>query len=109
MKNIGTVAEKLYRNTLSKQFSNFCFPAKTSNLLVIIFSSWQSKNLNTLWFNSIPLMAYTGRLSPNGVHIRLQVYESLGISLVEVFERVGKSVIRSLERPTRDNKCILWL
>jgi len=42
----------------------------------------------------LPIMVYTGRLRPKGVpFFRLQVYERVGISLVEVYERVEKSVI----------------
>ena len=40
-------------------------------------------------------MAYKERLRPKWV---LQVYKRVGILLVEVYERVGKSVI-SLQRP----------
>ena len=41
-----------------------------------------------------PIMAYTGRLRPKGVSLfRLQVHESGGILLFEVYERVLKSVI----------------
>ena len=40
------------------------------------------------------LRSYTGKLHPKGVlFFRLQVYEWVGILLVEVFKRVGKSVI----------------
>jgi len=40
-------------------------------------------------------MAYTGRLClpERGIMFRLQVYKWVGISEVEVYERVGKSVI----------------
>ena len=37
----------------------------------------------------------------------LQVYEMLGISLVEVYECVGKYVISSVKRLKRANRCIL--
>ena len=43
-------------------------------------------------------MAYTGRLPLKGVpFFRLQVYDREGILLVEVYERVGKSVISVCE------------
>ena len=40
-------------------------------------------------------MAYKGRLPPpeRGTFFSLQVYESVGILLVEVYKRTGKSVI----------------
>ena len=39
-------------------------------------------------------MSYTAEAPPErGIFFRLQVYERVGISLVEVFARVGKSVI----------------
>ena len=46
-------------------------------------------------------MAYTGRLRPKGrLFGGLQVYERGGISLVELHEMVGKSVISVfIERP----------
>ena len=60
-----------------------------------------------------PVMAYTGKLRPNcekGTFSRVQVYERVGISIVEVYERVEKSVsFRSVKRPKRANRRILWL
>ena len=39
-------------------------------------------------------MSYRGRLHPKGGYLhQAQVYEREGIFLVEVYERVGKSVI----------------
>ena len=39
-------------------------------------------------------MAYTGRLHRKGGYLyQAQVYESVGIFLIEVYEKVGKSVI----------------
>ena len=38
------------------------------------------------------MMAYTG-WPESGTFFRLQVYKGVGILLVEVYERVGKSVI----------------
>ena len=50
----------------------------------------------------LPMMAYTGRLRPKwGTFFRLQVYERVGISLVDVNKRVGKSVIWVCERAQR--------
>ena len=44
--------------------------------------------------NYPPLRSYTGKLPPQrGTFFRLQVYERVGILLVEIFKRVGKSVI----------------
>ena len=60
-----------------------------------------------------PIMAYTGRLRSNcerGTFSRRQVYERVRISIVEVYERVGKSVsFRSVKGPKRANTRILWL
>ena len=56
----------------------------------------------------LPIIAYTGRLLPKGLpFFSLQVYEMLGISLVEVYECVGKYVISSVKRLKRANRCIL--
>ena len=41
---------------------------------------------------------YGEALPERGIFFRLQVHESLGISLVEVYKRVGKSVIWVCER-----------
>ena len=38
---------------------------------------------------------------------RLQVHESVGISLVTVYENVGKSVLSVCNWPKRANRCIL--
>ena len=39
------------------------------------------------------MMAYTGRLRTKGVPFRLQVYERVETSLVEVYKKVRKSVM----------------
>ena len=45
-------------------------------------------------------MAYTGRLRQKGdTFFRLQVYKRVGISQVEVYKKVGKSVIWYLKGP----------
>ena len=42
----------------------------------------------------LPIMAYAGSLRPKwGTIFRLQVYERVGISLFDVYKRVGKCVI----------------
>ena len=46
--------------------------------------------------------------SERGPFLRSQVYERVGISLVEVFEWVGKFVIAVCERTYRANRHILW-
>ena len=48
-------------------------------------------------------------LPERGTFSRLQVCERVGILLVEVYRRVGKSVIWVCERTQRDNRYILWL
>ena len=54
-------------------------------------------------------MAYTGGIRPKG-HLfgGLQMYERVGISLVEVYEMAGKSVISVCRKAKRANKCISW-
>ena len=42
-----------------------------------------------------------------GIFFRHQVYERVEIQLVEVFERLGHLLFRSVKRPKRANKCIL--
>ena len=55
-----------------------------------------------------PIMAYTGKLRPNcerGTLSRLQLYERVRILIVEVYERVKKSVsFRSVKGPKRANR-----
>ena len=47
----------------------------------------------------LPMMAYTGRLHPKGVSFfMIQVYERVGISLVELYRRVESTVIWVCER-----------
>ena len=41
----------------------------------------------------LPIMAYTGRLRPKRVPFSGFRYKKVGISQVEVYKRVGKSVI----------------
>ena len=52
----------------------------------------------------LPIMAYTRGSARKGIFFRLQVYEMLGILLVEVYERVGKSVIWVCETVQRANR-----
>ena len=60
-----------------------------------------------------PMMGYTGKLRPNferGIFSRLQVYERVRISIVEVYERVKKFVsFRSVKGPKRADRRILCL
>ena len=53
----------------------------------------------------LPIMAPPER----GTFFRLQLYERVGILLVVVYERVGKSVISVCEMPKRPNRWILWI
>ena len=55
-----------------------------------------------------PYSGLYGEATPERVtFFSLQVYEMLGISLVEVYECVGKYVISSVKRLKRANRCIL--
>ena len=50
----------------------------------------------------LPIMAYTGRLHPKGVPFSgFRFFERVHILLVEVYERVGESVIWVCERAQR--------
>ena len=61
----------------------------------------------------LPIMAYTRKLRPNckrGTSSRLQVDERVRISIVQVYERVGKSVpFRSVKRSKGANSRTLWM
>ena len=60
------------------------------------------QNINYPGWVVLPLRSYTGKLRPKGVRFfRPQVYERVGILLVEVFKRVGKSVISVCEMAQR--------
>ena len=51
-----------------------------------------------------------GEKPKRGTFFRLQVYKRVGISLLEVFERVWKSVISLCKKRKRANTLIsLWL
>ena len=53
----------------------------------------------------LPIMAYTGRLRPKGVPFSgLRYMKGGGTSLVEVFKRVGRSVICARERAQRADR-----
>ena len=55
-------------------------------------------------------MAYTGRLRPEGVPFSaFGVCERVGISLVEVYEREGKSVISVCKMTLKGHRGTLWL
>ena len=56
-----------------------------------------------------PIMAFTGRLRPIGVPLKGfgPVRERMGISLIEIYERVGKSVISVCKKSQKSNRCIL--
>ena len=57
------------------------------------------------WEGVFPYNGRYGEAPPErGTFFRFQVYESEGISLVEVYERVGKSVIWVCERPKEPNR-----
>ena len=60
------------------------------------------------WGGGRGCFPYNGRYGEappeRGTFFRFQVYESEGISLVEVYERVGKSVIWDCERPKEPNR-----
>ena len=59
----------------------------------------------------LPILAHTVRLRPKGLPFLGCRYtdERVGILLVEVYERVGKSVIWVCERAQRANTWISWL
>ena len=55
----------------------------------------------------LPIMAFIGEVPPErGTFFDLKVYERVGILLVEVYERGGKSVIWLCERSKRANRLI---
>ena len=60
----------------------------------------------------IPIMAHNGRIRLKRVPFLGFLHERVGISLVEVYERMRKSVISSfrfVKRHKRANRKILWL
>ena len=49
-----------------------------------------------------PKISYTGRLRPIGVpFFRRQVHQSVGVSLVEAYERVEESVVSVCKRTSK--------
>ena len=54
------------------------------------------------------MMAYTGRFRPKGCTFCRLKPRRVGISLVVVYERVGKAV-RCVKGPKRADRRILWL
>ena len=54
-------------------------------------------------------MGYTGRLRPKEhLFLGLQVYERVRILLVELHERVGKSVMSVFRKAKGANRCNSW-
>ena len=59
----------------------------------------------------LPIMAEAGRPRTKRYHFQAsEVYERVWISLVEAYERVGKSIISVRKKTQMGNRCILsWL
>ena len=50
------------------------------------------------------MMPIPGGSALKGIFFKLQVYERVGISLLEVYKKIGKSVIWVCERAKRANR-----
>ena len=72
----------------------------SERLLLRIEQKWKCSNKNGLYAEAPP--------EGNTVS-RLQVYGSVGISLVEVYERVGKLSFRLVKSPKMANRRTTWL
>ena len=91
-------------------YKNICLISIKEGLhgIELFVSSWCAKKTRFPWGGGRGCFPYNGRYGEappeRGTFFRFQVYESEGISLVEVYERVGKSVIWDCERPKEPNR-----
>ena len=101
------------RPALSKTFLDFGFFFEVSQTFIIVSNpclpNKGGNNEQNPWggggggLGVLPMMACTGRLLPGrGTFFRLQVCERVGISLVEVYKREGRSVIWVCKRAQKD-------
>ena len=81
-------------------------------LFIVYFEElpWVPEGFFSCWFaakpgRGTPYVGLYGEVpSERGIFFRLQVHERVGISLVKVYKRVGKSVICVCKGPKRANR-----
>ena len=74
----------VFLQRLSRREVTYTFPARFETICI---------DLTPLGGRIIPIIAYRGSSAERGTLLRLQVCKRLGISLVEVYDRVGKTVV----------------
>ena len=74
----------VFLQRLSRREVTYTFPARFETIRI---------DLTPPGGGIIPIIAYRGSSAERGTLLRLQVCKRLGISLVEVYDRVGKTVI----------------
>ena len=72
------------------------------------------RSLDSFFFTTprgvVPIMVHRGRLRPEGLPFSgFRFMKRWAILLVEVYERVGNLSFRSVKRPKRADRCLLWL
>ena len=74
----------VFLQQLSRREVTYTFPARFETICF---------DLTPRGGGIIPIIAYRGSSAERGTLLRLQVCKRLGISLVELYDRVGKTVI----------------
>ena len=72
----------LFLQRLSRREVTYTFPARFETICIDLTPG-----------GIIPIIANRGSSAERGTLLRLQVCKRLGISLVEVYDRVGKTVV----------------
>ena len=72
------------------------------------------RSLDSFFFHNprgvVLIMVHRERLRPKGLPFSgFRFMKRWGILLVEVYERVGNLSFRSVKRPKRADRCLLWL
>ena len=76
----------LFLQRLSRREVTYTFPARFETICIDLTPPPRGGGI-------IPIIAYRGSSAERGTLLRLQVCKRLGISLVELYDRVGKTVI----------------
>ena len=72
------------------------------------------RGLDSFFFHNSPgvvaIIFHWGRLRPKGLPFSgFRFMKRWGILLFEVYERIGNLSFRSVKRPKRADRCLLWL
>ena len=103
--------QKLKRNECVSLSLLWAFDQLTHMINKMKFFKWSTPGGGGWGVGVLPIMAEAGRPHTKRYHFQAsEVYERVWISLVESYERVGKSIISVRKKTQMGNRCILsWL